>query len=90
VEGLEPHVQYHLLLHVRPVDQCRYHFFNHRWVAAQEEEETSQDDLKTKEWQLYTHPDSPGTGSSWMTSSVNFSAIKIAQYCGSSRTGNVR
>ena len=86
VEGLQWLVQYYLLLHVRPVDGFCYHFSNHRWAAA--EDELDQVDLK-REWQLYKHPASPMTGKSWMTSPVNFSAVKIAEYYDSNSSDNV-
>ncbi|XP_030010659.1 T-box transcription factor TBX3-like [Sphaeramia orbicularis] len=70
VNGLHETAKYILLMDIVAVDDCRYKFYNSRWVAA-----GKADPEMPK--RMYIHPDSPSKGEHWMSKPVAFHKLKL-------------
>uniref|UniRef100_A0A8C4TLW7 T-box transcription factor TBX6 n=1 Tax=Erpetoichthys calabaricus TaxID=27687 RepID=A0A8C4TLW7_ERPCA len=70
ISGLDPNSKYLLLMDVVPVDSSRYRWQGDRWEAVGKAEPRLPD-------RIYIHPDSPASGSHWMSRSVSFHRVKL-------------
>lgn len=68
--GLDPQADYIMLVDIVAADDCRYKFQSCRWMTA------GRADPETPR-RLYIHPDSPSTGSHWMSRVVTFHRLKL-------------
>jgi len=71
VSGLEPSVQYSIMVDMVPVDGCRYKYQDSRWVVA------GKADPPVVGRQLHVHPDSPATGQHWTSRTLSFHKLKL-------------
>ncbi|KAL0972766.1 hypothetical protein UPYG_G00194510 [Umbra pygmaea] len=72
ISGMDPAVEYVLLMDFIPVDDKRYRYAFHSssWLAA------ARADVATP-GRMHFHPDSPAKGSQWMKQTVSFDALKL-------------
>ncbi|KAM4634114.1 T-box-containing protein TBX6L-like [Polymixia lowei] len=70
LSGLQPHVNYVIMVDMIPVDSFRYKWNKEQWEVAGKAE--PQPPCRT-----YMHPNSPATGSHWMSRSVSFLKMKL-------------
>ncbi|KAG2463500.1 TBX6 factor, partial [Polypterus senegalus] len=70
ISGLDPNSKYLLLMDVVPVDSSRYRWQGDSWEAVGKAEPRLPD-------RIYIHPDSPASGSHWMSRSVSFHRVKL-------------
>ncbi|XP_037836961.1 T-box transcription factor TBX6 [Kryptolebias marmoratus] len=70
LSGLNPALQYILLLDIVPVDNSRYRFQGGGWQAIGSAEARLPD-------RVFIHPDSPATGAHWQSRSISFHYAKL-------------
>jgi len=71
VSGLEPNVNYVIMVDIVPVDSYRYKYQDSRWVVA------GKADHPVTGRQVHVHPDSPATGQHWMSRTLSFQKLKL-------------
>ncbi|XP_056259365.1 T-box-containing protein TBX6L-like [Seriola aureovittata] len=70
LSGLQPFVNYVIMMDLVPVDSFKYRWKKEQWEVAGKAE--PQPPCRT-----YMHPDSPATGSHWMKQSSSFLKVKL-------------
>ena len=70
VQGLDPSALYSIKVEILPCDNKRYKFLKTEWVPTGRAE-------KKKIQSVFEHPDSPNSGSYWMSKPVTFKMIKL-------------
>ena len=68
--GLEPTVQYFVLLDIVLAEDNRYKYSGKEWVVAGKAE-------PQMPARLYIHPDSPASGSHWTKHDISFHKVKL-------------
>ena len=82
VTGLEQHTNYVMLVDIVPVDENRYKFHNGRWLIAGK----ADPEIHPR---MFIHPDSPCSGSHWMSRPhISFHKLKLTNNI-SDRAGSV-
>lgn len=71
VSGLDPAVNYVVMVDIVPVDGYRYKYQDSRWVVA------GKADQPVLGRQIHVHPDSPATGQHWMSRTLSFHKLKL-------------
>ena len=71
VSGLDPNVNYVIMVDIVPVDCYRYKYQDSRWVVA------GKADQPVIGRQVHVHPDSPATGQHWMSRTLSFHKLKL-------------
>jgi len=71
VRGLDPNVNYLIMVDIVPVDGYRYKYQDNRWVVA------GKADQPVAGKQLHIHPDSPASGQHWMSRTLSFHKLKL-------------
>ena len=71
VSGLDPNVNYVIMVDIVAVDCYRYKFQDNRWVVA------GKADQPVIGRQVHVHPDSPATGQHWMNRTLSFHKLKL-------------
>jgi len=71
VTGLDPSVNYVVMVDIVSVDCYRYKFQDSKWVVA------GKADQPVVGRQIHVHPDSPATGQQWMSRTLSFHKLKL-------------
>lgn len=69
-QNLNPSSVYSLKLEIHPCDAKRYKFLKTEWVPTGRAE-------KKQTNSVYEHPDSPNTGSFWISKTISFKMVKL-------------
>lgn len=69
-QNLNPSSIYSVKFEISPCDGKRYKFLKTEWVPTGRAE-------KKQAPSIYQHPDSPNTGSFWMSKPVTFKMVKL-------------
>ncbi|CAG5110323.1 Oidioi.mRNA.OKI2018_I69.chr2.g4735.t1.cds [Oikopleura dioica] len=81
VSGLDPRANYVMMVDIVPVDENRYKFHNGRWLVAGKADPEMHP-------RMFIHPDSPCSGSHWMSRpNISFHKMKLTNNI-SDRTGS--
>lgn len=70
LSSLEPSLKYSVFLEFVPISEVRYKYSGDGWTSAGGGEPHSP-------CRIYCHPDSPATGSHWMSQPVSFDRLKL-------------
>ena len=70
MQGLDPSALYSIKVEILPCDSKRYKFLKTEWVPTGRAE-------KKKIPSVFEHPDSPNSGSYWMSKPVTFKMVKL-------------
>lgn len=70
VDGLDPNAVYSVKLNISPSNSKRYKYIDSKWVHSGKAE-------KKTNYCEYAHPDSPNTGSFWLSKGVSFKRVKL-------------
>ena len=70
VDGLDPNAVYSVKLNISPSNSKRYKYIDSKWVHSGKAE-------KKTNYCEYAHPDSPNTGSFWLSKGVSFKHVKL-------------
>jgi T-box protein 2 len=71
VSGLDPRANYVMMVDMVPVDENRYKFHNGRWLVAGKADPEMHP-------RMFIHPDSPCSGSHWMSRpNISFHKMKL-------------
>lgn len=72
VVGLDPQIQYMMMMDFVPVDDKRYRYAFHTssWVVAGKADPISPP-------RIHVHPDSPANGATWMKQTISFDKLKL-------------
>uniref|UniRef100_K1PNN0 Brachyury-like protein A n=1 Tax=Magallana gigas TaxID=29159 RepID=K1PNN0_MAGGI len=76
LRGLDPVGLYDVIFDIVPASNKCFKFLNNKWVPIGKKEH----EFKT---QPFKHPDSPRTGSEWMTRKISFEKVKLSNRPGS-------
>lgn len=71
VSGLDPDLQYAVMVDMVPVDGYRYKYQDSRWVVA------GKADQPIVGRQMHVHQDSPASGRHWMSRTLSFHKLKL-------------
>jgi len=71
VSGLDPAVNYVVMVDMVPVDGYRYKYQDSRWVVA------GKADQPVLGRQMHVHPDSPASGQHWMSRTLSLHKLKL-------------
>ena len=70
VTGLEPTMQYFVLMDIVLAEDSRYKYSGKEWVVAGKAE-------PQMPARMYIHPDSPATGHHWAKHDISFHKVKL-------------
>ena len=70
IQNLDPTAIYSVGFEIRPCDGKRYKFLKTEWVPTGRAE-------KKQTPSVYEHPDSPNSGSFWMSKPTTFKMVKL-------------
>ncbi len=84
VSGLDPTLNYMVLIDMVPADNYRYKYHESEWVVTGK---AYPDVPRAK--RMHVHPESPGNGAKWMSTDISFHKVKITNNSNGNKTGHV-
>ena len=72
--SLKADTNYTIVLEIRCMDGCHYHYTNSKWIKRAK---SNAYEAVTSAIPSWTHPDNPNTGQFWMEDPVSFQKAKL-------------